>query len=93
VSNICSSDAAGTFDCMSQAKSRFVSPDGDQWKVQRPGSTRASSVHETQGEAMDAARGYLENDGGGELVVQGQSGQIRQKDTIPPARDPFPPRG
>jgi photosystem II stability/assembly factor-like uncharacterized protein len=79
---------------MSQGNSRFVSPDGDDgWKVQNPGASRASSRHGTQGEAIDAARGYLENQGGGELVVQGQGGQIRQKDTIRPASDPFPPRG
>lgn len=78
---------------MSNSNSRFVSPDGDDWKVQRPGASRASSIHGTQGEAIDAARGYLEHDGGGELVVQGQHGQIRQKDTISPAHDPFPPRG
>jgi photosystem II stability/assembly factor-like uncharacterized protein len=78
---------------MSQGNSRFVSPDGDEWKVQDPDASRASSRHGTQGEAIDAARNYLDNQGGGELVVQGRGGQIRQKDTIRPARDPFPPRG
>jgi len=79
---------------MSTNNSRFVSPDGDGgWKVQDPDASRASSLHGTQGDAIDAARSYLENGGGGELVVQGRGGQIRQKDTIRPAHDPYPPPG
>lgn len=78
---------------MSNQNSRFVSPDGNDWVVQKPGASRVSSRHGTQGEAIDAARSYLHNGGGGELNVQGRNGQIRQKDSVPPGHDPFPPPG
>jgi hypothetical protein len=48
---------------------------------------------ETQKEAIEKARELVEKSGGGELVTHGRDGKIREKDTIPPAKDPFPPRG
>jgi hypothetical protein len=73
---------------------RFVSPRPDgTWANQRVGSGRATSLHETQREAERAARENIRGSGGGELNIQGVGGQIRQKDTVPPATDPFPPRG
>ncbi len=66
-------------------------PDG-QWANERNDADRASSVHETQQEAIDAARENLTNQGGGELSVQGLDGRIRSKDTIAPGNDPCPPR-
>jgi Uncharacterized protein conserved in bacteria (DUF2188) len=71
---------------------RTVSPHGDRWAVEKPGASRASSVHDTQKEAQDAARQNLLNFGGGELVTQGRDGKIRAEDTIG-RPDPFPPRG
>lgn len=62
------------------------------WANKRADASRASSVHGTQGEAERAAKAMLKNVGGGELVVKGFDGRIRSKDTIRPARDPFPPR-
>lgn len=64
-----------------------------QWANKRDGAERASSLHDTQGQAAQAAREQLRNSGGGELKIKGEDGKIRAKDTIPPARDPFPPRG
>lgn len=66
-------------------------PDG-QWANERNDADRASSVHVTQQEAIDAARHNLLNQGGGELSVQGLDGRIRSKDTIAPGNDPCPPR-
>ncbi len=66
-------------------------PDG-QWANERNDADRASSVHETQRDAIDAARQNLLNQGGGELSVQGLDGRIRSKDTIAPGNDPCPPR-
>jgi len=66
-------------------------PDG-QWVNERDDADRASSVHETQQAAIDAARENLTNQGGGELSVQGLDGRIRSKDTIAPGNDPCPPR-
>ena len=72
---------------------RHVVPDGDDWKVVAPGAKRASVRADTQAEAIDRAREIIRKDGGGELIVQGENGRIRQKDTISPAKDKFPPRG
>jgi len=66
-------------------------PEGG-WDVRKPGASRASSHHDTQAEAIDRAREIVGNEGGGEVVIHGRDGQIRDKDTIPPGRDPFPPR-
>jgi hypothetical protein len=62
------------------------------WANKRNDASRASSVHDTQQEAIDAARGMLEHQGGGELTTKGVDGRIRSKDTIAPGNDPFPPR-
>ncbi len=79
---------------MSKPQDRVVSkrPDG-QWANQRNDAARASSVHETQRAAIDAARGNLRNQGGGEVTIQGRDGKFRDKDTIAPGNDSFPPRG
>ena len=73
---------------------RTVSPNPEGgWDVNKPGASRASSHHSTQADAQGAARQYLRNEGGGELVTQGQDGRIRDKDTVPPGHDPYPPKG
>jgi len=78
---------------MSKDKDRMVykRPDG-KWANERNDSDRASSLHSTQGEAINAAREMLQNQGGGELTTKGMDGKIRSKDTIPPGNDPNPPR-
>ncbi len=62
------------------------------WVNKQHGNSNASSVHDTQKAATEAARNMLVNQGGGELNVHGRNGQIRSKDTIAPGNDPFPPR-
>jgi hypothetical protein len=78
---------------MSKDRDRTISrrPDGT-WVNKRNDSNRASSLHDTQKEAIDAARHMLQNQGGGELTTQGVDGTIRSKDTIPPGHDPNPPK-
>ncbi len=66
-------------------------PDGT-WANKKDGNDRASSVHRTQGDAQRTARDMLKKTGGGELKVKGEDGKIRSKDTIPPGRDPNPPK-
>ena len=77
---------------MSRRNNRTVwqRPDGS-WANKKNGAERVSSLHDTQGEALDAARDMLETQGGGELTIIGRDGLIRSKDTIA-APDPFPPR-
>lgn len=79
---------------MAKSQSRHVvrRPNGT-WANKIAGADRASSLHDTQAEAIDSARDALRQSGGGELVIHGTGGKIRQKDTISPAKDPYPPEG
>lgn len=72
---------------------KHILPHEDGWAVQTPGKSRAGSLHSTQKQAIERGRRSAAASGGGELVVHGRDGQIRQKNTIAPAEDPFPPRG
>jgi hypothetical protein len=62
------------------------------WANKKNDSDRASSLHDTQKEAENAARSMLQKQGGGELTTMGKNGQIRSKDTISPGNDPYPPK-
>lgn len=64
-------------------------PEG--WAVRGEGNSRATSVHDTQREAIDVAREIARNQGG-ETIIHGRNGQIRSRDTSG-GNDPFPPRG
>ena len=78
---------------MSKGRDRTVSPRPDgKWGNRRNDASKASSVHPTQREAVQAAREMLQNQGGGELTTQGRDGRIRSKDTIAPGNDPNPPK-
>ena len=74
---------------MSKPQDRTISrrPDG-RWENKRNDTDRASSVHNTQKAAQDAARQMLKNQGGGELTTKGVDGKIRDKDTVAPGNDP-----
>lgn len=63
-------------------------PDG--WAVKSEGGQRASSVHRTQQEAIDAGREVARNQKS-ELLVHGRNGRIRERDSY--GNDPFPPKG
>lgn len=67
--------------------------DDGKWANKKDGAQRATSLHDTQKQATEAARKNLKNEGGGELKIKNEEGKIRQKDTIPPAKDPYPPKG
>ena len=67
-------------------------PDGD-WQYKLPGASRASGVTPTQAAAEQAAKQSARNSGaGGEITIHRPNGQIRDRDTIAPANDPYPPR-
>jgi len=74
-----------------QDRTVFRNDDGN-WANKRNDAGKASSVHNTQREAEQAARQMLGNQGGGELTTKGRDGQIRSKDTIAPGNDPNPPK-
>jgi hypothetical protein len=66
-------------------------PEGG-WDVRAPNADRASSHHSTQAEAEARAKEIVGNAGGGEVVIHGRDGQIRDSDTVPPGNDPNPPK-
>lgn len=59
------------------------------WAVVGEGDSRASSLHDTQGSAIDAGRQIAENNRS-ELVIHDRNNRIRDKDSF--GSDPFPPR-
>jgi len=72
---------------------RTVAPRPNGYANVKDGGKRATSINPTQRAAEQAARAALKREGGGELKILGEDGKIRAKDTVPPAKDPFPPKG
>jgi uncharacterized protein YdaT len=78
---------------MSKKNDRHVVPDGDGgWDIKAPGAKRSSGHSDTQADAINRAREIVSNAGGGEVVIHGRDGRIRDKDTVSPGNDPNPPR-
>lgn len=62
---------------------------GENWKVERSNSTRASGVYGTKAEAEKAGREISRNQGT-ELVIHGTDGKIQRSDSH--GNDPCPPK-
>jgi len=62
--------------------------DGD-WAVIGEGDSRASSLHPTQGEAIEVGRQIAQNNNS-ELFIHDRDNKIRDRDSY--GNDPFPPR-
>ncbi|MBS0155164.1 MAG: DUF2188 domain-containing protein [Nitrospira sp.] len=77
---------------MSNNNDRYVVRHQEGWAVKKSGADRASSIHDTQREAEQAAKEIVSNQGGGEVRIQGRDGQWRDSDTVRPGNDPCPPR-
>ena len=58
-----------------------------QWVNKLNNSDRASSLHDTQADANQAAAEMLRNSGGGERTTMGIHGHIVSKDTIAPGNE------
>jgi hypothetical protein len=71
-------------------KNQHVVPHEDGWAVVGEGNTRATSVHETQADAIDAGREIAQHQES-ELLVHGRDGRIRERDSF--GRDPYLPKG
>lgn len=65
-------------------------PDG-QWAIVKPDSQRVCSLQDTQAQAISTEKEILFNSGGGECVIHGVNGKIRDADTVFPGNDPYPP--
>jgi hypothetical protein len=62
---------------------------GSGWATRRERSSRVSSTHDTQRDAIDSGRTMARNSGA-ELVIHGRDGRIRDKDSY--GNDPCPPK-
>lgn len=77
---------------MSRNERHVVKNDDGGWDVRKPGSDKASAKLPTQADAIDRAREIVGNSGGGEVVIHGRDGKIRDSDTVSPGNDPNPPK-
>lgn len=71
-------------------KNQHVVPHANGWAVRGAGNARATTVHQTQAEAISQARGIAQNQRS-ELLIHGRNGQIRERDSF--GNDPYPPKG
>lgn len=71
-------------------KNQHVVPHPEGWAVKGAGNERATSVHDTQREAIEAGRRIAQNQQS-ELLVHGRDGRIRERDSH--GHDPHPPKG
>ena len=74
---------------MSRNKNQHVVPYDKLWAVRGEYNSKVTSVHQTQAEAIAAAKEIAQNQKS-ELVIRGRDGKIRDKDSY--GNDPFPPR-
>jgi hypothetical protein len=72
------------------SKNYHVVPRDECWAVVGEGAERASSLHDTQADAIDAGR-PLAQKSHGELKIHGEDGRIREAFSY--GHDPYPPRG
>lgn len=67
---------------MPNAKHLWISrTDDNHWKVRREGADRASSMHDTQRAAFEAARRTARRERG-EVFIKGTNGQLRDRDSF-----------
>lgn len=74
---------------MTKKQDYHVVPHGDRWAVRREGSDRASSLHDTQRDAINSGRD-LAREHKTDLVIHRENGTIRDSDSY--GGDPCPPR-
>jgi hypothetical protein len=71
-----------------KGKKQWVFPVGDKWVVRGEGNSRNTRVTDTRQEAIDIAIRIARNQGS-EIVIQGRSGESRDRDSY--RNGPFPP--
>ncbi|MDA2928377.1 DUF2188 domain-containing protein [Acidobacteria bacterium AH-259-O06] len=71
-------------------RNQHIVPHEGGWAVKGAGNQRATSVHDTQQEAIDVGRKIAGNQST-ELFIHGRDGRIRYRDSH--GNDPFPPKG
>jgi hypothetical protein len=71
-------------------KGVHVTPRGNKWAVMREGNERATSLHDTQAEAVKKGRETARRDKT-EFILHNQQGEIRERDSY--GSDPKPSKG
>lgn len=71
-------------------RNQHVVPHENGWAVKGAGAQKATSVHDTQAEAISAAKSIAQNQQS-EMLIHGRNGQIRERNTY--GSDPYPPKG
>lgn len=66
---------------MAKGKNQYVSLHKDGWQVKGAGNSKATAVTNTQYDAIKIAREIAKNQAS-ELIIHGENGQIRQKDSF-----------
>jgi len=74
---------------MTKNRNQHVVPHDGKWAV-KPEGGRASSIHDTQREAIERGREIAQNQNS-ELLIHGRDGRIRDRDSH--GNDPYPPKG
>ncbi len=70
-------------------RNQHVVPRNGGWAVQGAGNSRATSEHKTQAAAIKAATPIAKHQKS-DVVIHGQNGQIRDRDSY--GNDPCPPK-
>jgi hypothetical protein len=71
-------------------KNQHVVPHEGGWAVRGEGNSRATSVHQTQAQAITGATQIATNQRS-EVLIHGRDGQIRERNSH--GHDPYPPKG
>jgi uncharacterized protein YdaT len=71
-------------------RNQHVVPHQGGWAVRGAGAERATAVHDTQAAAIAQARSIARHQGT-ELLIHGEDGRIRDRDSH--GHDPYPPKG
>lgn len=75
---------------MTKKNNQHIVPHQDGWAVKGANNRRATSVHRTQTEAINAGRSIAINQKS-ELLIHNTEGRIRQKNSY--GNDSYPPKG
>jgi Uncharacterized protein conserved in bacteria (DUF2188) len=74
---------------MAKNEKFHVVPRNDKWVIRKEGSTKATSIHKNQRDAVKVGKEIARNNSS-ELVIHGRDGRIRERDSY--RSDPMPPK-
>jgi len=77
---------------MSRRNIHVTRRDNNSWAVIGENKERASSIHKTQAEAIEAAKEIANNSKEAEVFIHNLQNRIRERNTYG-GKDPYPPPG